>query len=658
MVKSDPFKKGGEGSIHDIYNSSNKCFKRYKIPIPAKSKRIDKLLYMIDNPPSELSGERFLICWPEQLVLNEQGDCVGYVMEKANNAYQLVEITGQCADYPIPSELRAFEVFSKNEKRNKANKGNLMKLCMNIAIAFYYLFQSDEYICQDIKPQNILISSGGTVTLVDLDSIQVRPLNSPQEFLTSVHSKDYIPPEILLKNLGKIATNISWDMFSLAVVFYQVLLSVHPYTGDAVDSNAGRNRQALINANLFPFGVNEGKVKPSSRNKKFYELPTSIRKLFIAAFDDKPFKRPNIEDWIKALHLVTMDTSALKQHDTLSSEGKNNEPIPHPEKNLAEIFLHRHLSYDDLSLFRCRCLHFFLVSFPVFILLATASYTIIYENHPLQEQKYIYQITGFCIAFVFCMNLTIKIVTKTAFPDLPYDSRTWVLTLIACVRYGILLALALGYLGCMIVNDHTMLGFILFLCIPLAFLALLLPLGVLWFVEEYLVIPLLSDPSTKDAELSSKDENIESLSTFKCSIVRLCLAYLPAFVLSSYVFIDKVFAPSIVVIMFVAFAVNSLIKQLANYYYPQYTKDSRAWVVLVLTPLKWIIGIGILLVLLGAFACLVLVSIFHLWRTGSQGIWDILPFWVVGFVFYMLLSMFGLFLEDHPNFFRKLFLGT
>ena len=87
----------------------------------------------------------------------------------------------------------------------------------------------DSYIIhRDIKPQNIMILENGLVKITDfgiamaLNSTQLTQTNS---VMGSVH---YIPPE---QASGKGCT-IQSDVYSMGILFYELLTGTFPYKGD------------------------------------------------------------------------------------------------------------------------------------------------------------------------------------------------------------------------------------------------------------------------------------------------------------------------------------------------------------------------------------------------------------------------------------------
>jgi len=89
-------------------------------------------------------------------------------------------------------------------------------------------FHRLEMLHQDLRPDNIMIDSSGTVKIIDFGSTKVAGLNeisSPLAREPILGTAQYTAPEYFL---GEVGTSRS-DMFSLGVITYQMLASKLPY---------------------------------------------------------------------------------------------------------------------------------------------------------------------------------------------------------------------------------------------------------------------------------------------------------------------------------------------------------------------------------------------------------------------------------------------
>jgi len=92
-----------------------------------------------------------------------------------------------------------------------------------------------EMLHRDLKPDNIMISSDGTVKIIDLGAVKVagiQEIASPVERLELLGTKNYTAPEYLMGMAGSTKS----DLFSLGVIAYEMLTGKLPY-GDQSDKN-------------------------------------------------------------------------------------------------------------------------------------------------------------------------------------------------------------------------------------------------------------------------------------------------------------------------------------------------------------------------------------------------------------------------------------
>ena len=96
---------------------------------------------------------------------------------------------------------------------------------------------------QDLRPQNILINHAGTVTLIDFGSVSVAGLAemAPPANEPILGTRQYSAPEYFLGRAGTPAS----DLFSLAVITYQLLTGQLPY-GTAVSQATSRAAQLRL----------------------------------------------------------------------------------------------------------------------------------------------------------------------------------------------------------------------------------------------------------------------------------------------------------------------------------------------------------------------------------------------------------------------------
>jgi serine/threonine protein kinase len=308
IIENHPFNSGGEGRIHRILSPrtlSNSCVKIYDKPQVHDRER--KLQFMVANPPSKLKDSSYLICWPTEIVY-EHKRFVGFVMplafSKSEELYQL------CTP---KTGTKVQGTWGKTYDRSTGHGiTSRLKLCVNIAIAVHSIHSMKRYVLVDLKPQNILVSPDGKISMIDLDSIQISQ-GQTVLFPGPVATPDYAPPEASNMNTKGGVTK-SWDEFSLAIVLYQVLFGLHPYAAAANGQYQDVNTIGeKISSGLFVHG---SKLRFISNKPKlhdnFHSIPTSVQNLFCTAFDNNPNGRPTAEVWGKTIYSELANAQNLR----------------------------------------------------------------------------------------------------------------------------------------------------------------------------------------------------------------------------------------------------------------------------------------------------------------------------------------------------------
>lgn len=301
IVEDTSLGQGGEGVIYKVISSSygGYCVKMYfdKCRTSEKQRKIE---FMIANPPSDLKGINYVVCWPVEVVF-QNNQFVGFVMPLAfSNSEDLYELCLPKNKLPMLWQ----------QKYDRATGNGLlarMKLCTNLAASIHRVHSLNKYIFVDIKPQNILVTNDSKISLVDLDSIQIAQ-NNKILFSAAVSTPEYEPPESkAIKNRASSVLKESWDRFSMSIILYEILFGIHPY----VASFSGRYQSCstiseYIQNNLFVHGSN-GKnyinALPPLHNN-YYKIPTSLQQLFIRAFEGHPLQRPSAEEFGRTFYQI------------------------------------------------------------------------------------------------------------------------------------------------------------------------------------------------------------------------------------------------------------------------------------------------------------------------------------------------------------------
>ena len=331
------FASGGEGSLYHIATPENYQQLVAKIYHPKKrtTLRYKKIHYLHQHPPKAFQHIKDIqLVWPQELLVDEHNNFIGFLMPKAaGDKLELLCIPKIPKKYDDTWEHYHFAVDVRRKKR--------LNLCYKIALAIHQIHRTERYILVDMKPDNIVITPEGNVALVDLDSIEVVE-NGKTIYDAPVATPEYTPPDSYLTEYEVDPTQETpWDRFGLAVIFYKLLIGVHPYAASANPPYHQYNNLAQkIEHGMF---VHNLAIKPHlavvpDLHEQFYQLPPNIQALFNRSFIDghhQPFQRPSAAEWIEA----------LREHDQFQTIDETKLEIPSialgqlpNELNLEQLF--------------------------------------------------------------------------------------------------------------------------------------------------------------------------------------------------------------------------------------------------------------------------------------------------------------------------------
>jgi serine/threonine protein kinase len=295
-VADNPLGEGGEGAVYEILSPANYRNSVAKILYPDKrtNERRYKVRYMVDNPPANIqdgNGHNFLI-WPQQILL-DNNDFVGFIMPKAEG----IDLEELCRVKLKP------ELGSEWQKFYRDNSDSMILrliLCSNIAKAVNALHATGHYVIGDLKPENIRVKSNGLVSILDLDSCQISD-GGQIRFQSKMNTPKYNPPETIIEH-----KELSWDLFIIGVIFYEILCGIHPFIGTTKAPYENLNTpEQKIQAGLFPFGSKSNYYEVIAiPHYNFKNLPDRVQKLFLRCFEQgitNPAIRPNTTDWLNNL---------------------------------------------------------------------------------------------------------------------------------------------------------------------------------------------------------------------------------------------------------------------------------------------------------------------------------------------------------------------
>ena len=132
-----------------------------------------------------------------------------------------------------------------------------------------------EMIHQDLRPDNIMIDSTGTVKIIDYGSTRIKGIAESNAYIEQEHilgTAPYTAPEYFLGDVGSSRS----DLFSLAVIIYQIISGDLPY-GTQVAKSTTKSAQR--------------KLKYKHLHSVTHEIPMWIDETLKKALHPNPYKR-------------------------------------------------------------------------------------------------------------------------------------------------------------------------------------------------------------------------------------------------------------------------------------------------------------------------------------------------------------------------------
>ena len=323
--------KGSAGEVFLHANDKSKAIKIFhpeylqkEITLVSRIEKFYKLEQFADFNISYGTISRSVGSWPNDIVKDRNGKIVGYMMNTVNNGIGLSEIIFAYDDQ------KAFHKYKKDSVRYKLwmetffydsdHLRNRFILSYSLANSFDKIYNIKSKhgapiqldVCNfDIKPLNILVSIENNTHknivpfILDLDNLTLKNSTGKLGPTHAQYTPEYKAPEGPLDKY--------YDYYSIAVIFYQLIFSTHPFTvTGGTRFTDGISTEFYVKNKCFAWGRNrkflhEETIK-DHRHNNFKQISTGLQKLFTRAFDsDFPSNRPSMAEWKKEFELFIYD---------------------------------------------------------------------------------------------------------------------------------------------------------------------------------------------------------------------------------------------------------------------------------------------------------------------------------------------------------------
>lgn len=233
-------------------------------------------------------------------------DYLGYIMIKASEHESLKKYI------TVPDDTSKFDEWYVNDYSFKKR----YQIIVNLFRALREIHLSG-LIFTDLSPNNIMVhTKQNQIVFIDTDNTRRRcdhyqgVLGTPGYMAPEVYRKldlayakaHNIDPQ-LLSSCGRLSAET--DIFSAAVIAFQILTLQHPFIGDEIENGTPEEEEAALEIKT-DYIFKEGTTNTSTYGltSKFEDITTKeIRSLFIRTFvdgKDNPALRPTAEEFLEA----------------------------------------------------------------------------------------------------------------------------------------------------------------------------------------------------------------------------------------------------------------------------------------------------------------------------------------------------------------------
>lgn len=295
-------KGGAAGKIYEIAGQPKKVAKIFHERQKSNTNRLKLEAMVVNNPniPSvKARGAEYVqIAWPEAVLEDDEGYCVGYMMPFIDTAAAV------SLDHLMQSAVRAkLGLSNKYEYRVMA--------AYNVALMVASLHKYGHYII-DLKPSNVSIyKKTMTVAMFDCDGFSIKGENAryPAEFV----SEEYIYPEGMNQACEEMGEE--QDKFALAVIIFKLLNNgIHPFSGTLKKADDVKlSIQERIEQYHYAYGIWGDSYQGPHPYSMHEFLPLSTMKLFDRAFV-KGQKRPTAAEWQAELDKLLKSLKPCKKN--------------------------------------------------------------------------------------------------------------------------------------------------------------------------------------------------------------------------------------------------------------------------------------------------------------------------------------------------------
>lgn len=206
--------EGGEGIVYSLVGGQQVAKIYRTAPTDTMQRKLLGMLkYQVDLRQQDTNIP--LITWPQDLLFKD-GIFVGYVMPLVSGGFPIWQVV-------------------REDTRNKVFNGQYdwtlsLATAANLSSLVAHLHQMNITI-GDMNSNNILVHPNGCITIIDVDSFDIRDRDTGEHFKCTVGRPEFLPPELQGRNLSSENALFTeeTDNYALAIHIFQLLFCAHPF---------------------------------------------------------------------------------------------------------------------------------------------------------------------------------------------------------------------------------------------------------------------------------------------------------------------------------------------------------------------------------------------------------------------------------------------
>ena len=233
--------------------------------------------------------------WREHALVRQQFATEGVLGRKLNSPHLAAVLAAETegdTPYLVMPLIEAQNVAALLRRETSLPLALKLAILRQTALGLTTLHAAD-YLHGDVKPDNLLVSATGHVTLIDLGS--ARPIRESGSIWNRpvLGSPAYLAPELFTSSLGG---DVRSDLYSLGVIGYELLAERHPYPQTTVEGYATAAKQQ----------------RPASLRQLAPQVPSSIAAFIDSLLAKQPSRRPDSAEQVIA-QLLGAELAAWQQ---------------------------------------------------------------------------------------------------------------------------------------------------------------------------------------------------------------------------------------------------------------------------------------------------------------------------------------------------------